>query len=190
MDALFARIDQALNIRLPGFYKALAQEFRLDQQAMQANELTLLHGLGDVPSLNAAYEIQRHLPDCLMIGNDSGGCGILVRADDSGDSNIYCCGLGALGPDELAVLAPSLAHWRKIGWASGAHRWYESRDLTMRWNSAEWRESHDQATVQHFLRTQLATLADMRAAGTIDTKLYLHRKQTLEWLEQRAEPAR
>ena len=182
---MFAPIEQALGVHLPAFYRALAAEFGLSQRDAHLSAHTTLYRLPELVELNQAYRIQHYLPDCVMVGNDGGGYAIVLRADDSGDSNIYTCGLGALAPDELAVLAPSVTHWRRLGWPSDGHRWYETRDLTARLHSAEWQARCREAAIRGFLRHELAALDAQRLHGTVQAKDYLQRKRVLQWLAQR-----
>ncbi len=185
MDSpLFETVDQALQIQLPPFYHALAQEFGLASQGVALTDLTTLYGLDELVERNRTYEVQRYLPGYLLIGDNSGGGGILLSADGSGDSAIYTCGLGALAPDELAVLAMSVAHWRTLGWPSDGHVWYAPRYLTEQLNSTAWQAKIRQSAIDGFLHQQLAELESQRAE--VDAKDYLQRKRVLQWLRERA----
>lgn len=185
-DTILLAIEQALCLRLPAGYPALAAEWRLAEGDAALTELTTLYGLAEVVECNRSYEIQRYLPGYLLIGNDSGGQGVLLHADGSGDSAIYRCGLGALAPDELAVLAMSVAHWRALGWPSDGDAWYEPRYLTERLHSAAWHAQLRRHAIHGFLRQALAALEQERRDATLSLKDLLQHKRTLQWLQARA----
>lgn len=96
-----AAMQARLAFRLPPDYAAL---LRLSNGLSTQGCLMLLE-LDAIGPRNADYEVQIYLPDYVMIGDDSGGRALLMRADAP---TVYEVGMGSLEEDELAVSARSL----------------------------------------------------------------------------------
>ncbi|WP_046731449.1 hypothetical protein [Streptomyces humi] len=64
----------------------------------------------DIGERNATYEIARYAPGYVLVGDDSGGRGFLLRADDP-DSAVFSSGLGDLNPADFAVVSPDFVSW-------------------------------------------------------------------------------
>ena len=99
-----------LIIKLPESYVNWLDS--IDESA-RFNDLVLLYSQDDLPERNATYEIYKYLPNHLLIGDDSGGRGILLRR--SMDSAVYIADLGGLQPDDLVELATSFSKWQESG---------------------------------------------------------------------------
>lgn len=96
-----AAVEAALAFRLPPDYTAL---LRLSDGLSTPGCLALLE-LEAIGPRNADYEVQSYLPGYVMIGDDSGGQALLMRADAP---TVYEVGMGSLSEDELTVSAQSL----------------------------------------------------------------------------------
>lgn len=96
-----AAAEAELAFPLPLDYAAL---LRLSDGLHTQGRLALLE-LDAIGPRNADYEIQIYLPGYVMIGDDSGGQALLMRADAP---TVYEVGMGSLDEDELAVSAQSL----------------------------------------------------------------------------------
>lgn len=59
---------------------------------------------------NATYEVAQYAPGFLLVGDDSGGRGFLLRADDP-DSAVFSSGLGDLEPADFDVEGADFASW-------------------------------------------------------------------------------
>ncbi|AMO92827.1 hypothetical protein CFter6_0096 [Collimonas fungivorans] len=59
---------------------------------------------------NTTYEISTYCPEYLLVGDDSGGRGFLMRSE-SDDLSIYSSDLGDLGPEDFEQEAASLQDW-------------------------------------------------------------------------------
>ncbi|MCH5677805.1 hypothetical protein [Streptomyces gilvus] len=59
---------------------------------------------------NTTYEVARYAPGFLLIGDDSGGRGFLLGADDP-DSAVYSSDLGDLDPEDFEVESADFASW-------------------------------------------------------------------------------
>ncbi|MEV4573968.1 hypothetical protein AB0K16_12005 [Nonomuraea jabiensis] len=69
-----------------------------------------VYSAGDIGERNATYEVARYAPGFLLVGDDSGGRGFLVRADDP-DSAVFSSGLGDLEPAGFDIVSADLASW-------------------------------------------------------------------------------
>ncbi|NEB00987.1 SMI1/KNR4 family protein [Streptomyces sp. SID13726] len=59
---------------------------------------------------NSTYEVAQYAPGFVLIGDNSGGRGFLLRADGS-DSAVFSSDLGDLAPDDFEVEALDFASW-------------------------------------------------------------------------------
>jgi hypothetical protein len=64
----------------------------------------------DIGERNAAYEVALYAPGFVLIGDDSGGRGFLLRAGHA-DSTVFSSDLGDLGPADFDVESADLASW-------------------------------------------------------------------------------
>ncbi|MFJ5875658.1 hypothetical protein ACIQD1_13160 [Streptomyces sp. NPDC093088] len=64
----------------------------------------------DIGERNATYEVAQYAPGFLLVGDDSGGRGFLLRADDP-DSAVFSSGLGDLDPADFEVVSADFASW-------------------------------------------------------------------------------
>ncbi|WP_432113133.1 hypothetical protein [Streptomyces sp. S1] len=64
----------------------------------------------DIGERNATYEVAQYAPGFLLVGDDSGGRGFLLRADDP-DSAVFSSGLGDLDPADFDVVSADFASW-------------------------------------------------------------------------------
>ncbi len=69
-----------------------------------------LYASRDIPERNATYEVARYAPGFLLVGDDSGGLGFLVRADDPA-SPVFSSDLGDLDPAGFLPVAADLSSW-------------------------------------------------------------------------------
>lgn len=71
----------------------------------------MIYAPEQVAERNQTYEVAQYLPDHLMVGDDSGGQGILV--DSSGA--VWICGMGALDVECREPLTAHLTQWVALG---------------------------------------------------------------------------
>ena len=64
----------------------------------------------DVGERNATHEVALYAPGFLLVGDDGGGRGFLVRADDP-DSAVFSSGLGDLEPADFEIVSASFGEW-------------------------------------------------------------------------------
>jgi hypothetical protein len=69
-----------------------------------------VYSAGDIGERNATYEVAQYAPGFLLIGDDSGGRGFLLRADDP-DSAVFSSDLGDLDPADFDVVSADFAAW-------------------------------------------------------------------------------
>ncbi|MER7206476.1 hypothetical protein ABZ470_34335 [Streptosporangium sp. NPDC020072] len=65
---------------------------------------------GCIGERNATYDVTRCAPGFVLIGDDSGGRGFLLRAGDP-CSAVFSSDLGDLGPEDFEVEAVDLTSW-------------------------------------------------------------------------------
>ncbi|AGU52770.1 hypothetical protein VAPA_2c02080 [Variovorax paradoxus B4] len=64
----------------------------------------------DLAERNQTYEVFEYAPGYLLVGDDSGGMGVLLSLEAS-QKNVYASGLGDLSPSGFKVIASSLQAW-------------------------------------------------------------------------------
>ncbi|MER7708468.1 hypothetical protein ABTX81_36980 [Kitasatospora sp. NPDC097605] len=69
-----------------------------------------VYSAGCIGERNTTYEVAQYAPGHVLIGDDSGGRGFLLRADDPG-SAVYSSDLGDLGPEDFEVESADFASW-------------------------------------------------------------------------------
>ena len=106
---------------LPSAYlEFLKQTDGADTPLIQPEDYYLrLHSARLTIESNTAYEIQRHLPQLWMIGDDGGDYAIcLIRNQSPPDEwPVIEIPLGALFVEEIATISPSFAAWQEVGFA-------------------------------------------------------------------------
>ena len=74
----------------------------------------LLYGREDLAERNTTFEVANYVPGYLLVGDDSGGRGVLVSCAQPAHP-VHICGLGALALEELTPLSDSLRLWAESG---------------------------------------------------------------------------
>lgn len=77
------------------------------QTGVPRDDGLLIYAREHIAERNETYELAQYLPDHLMIGDDSGGRGVLV--DSTGA--VWICGMGAWDLECREALAPDLPQW-------------------------------------------------------------------------------
>jgi hypothetical protein len=101
------RLAATLGLRLSDEYRALLAE----ANGLSAN-LVQIYPAEDVPERNATCEVARYAPGYFVIGtvND---CPVLLRG--GGSSPVFANDWGAMSPEVMRELAPSLGEWIDAG---------------------------------------------------------------------------
>ncbi|MDQ0109007.1 hypothetical protein J2T02_004148 [Chitinophaga terrae (ex Kim and Jung 2007)] len=182
-DPAIEAIQQALDVTLPAFYIEFLQQHALEH-TRNFNDLTSLLGVEDVVQRNRDYEIQRWMPGYVMIGNDSGDYGILVRDAVTNDPRIYLAGLGVLSVDDTAILDHSIATWAERGYPCDSEEVVEPSPYTRQREAAmeAYRLTPDYLWHQRAgeLQLELNTIEKAKAGKAIDLKTYLARKKEIQ----------
>lgn len=97
------RLAVALGLALPDEYRALLME----ANGVSSNRVTI-YPAEDVPERNTTYQVAKHSPGYFVIGtvNDFP---VLLRGGKS--SPVFENDWGAMSPEIMSELAPSLADW-------------------------------------------------------------------------------
>ncbi|MEV1008597.1 SMI1/KNR4 family protein [Streptomyces sp. NPDC049881] len=77
-----------------------------------------VYGPHDIAERNATYEVAAYAPGWTLVGDDSGGAGLLMRHHGRDRSSVYLLGLGALGPgiaEDGTLLTGDLCAWLTTG---------------------------------------------------------------------------
>ncbi|WP_228562431.1 SMI1/KNR4 family protein [Catenulispora rubra] len=69
-----------------------------------------VYSAGCIGERNTTYEVAQYAPGFVLIGDDSGGRGFLLRADDP-HSAVFSSDLGDLGPEDFEVESVDFASW-------------------------------------------------------------------------------
>ncbi|MCX4744230.1 hypothetical protein OG455_01650 [Kitasatospora sp. NBC_01287] len=69
-----------------------------------------VYSAGCIGERNATYEVAQYAPGFLLVGDDSGGRGFLLRAGDP-DSAVFSSDLGDLDPADFDVVFADFASW-------------------------------------------------------------------------------
>jgi hypothetical protein len=69
-----------------------------------------VYSAGDIGERNATYEVAQYAPGFLLVGDNSGGRGFLLCADDP-DSAVFSSDLGDLDPADFDVVSADFASW-------------------------------------------------------------------------------
>ncbi|MBO0914104.1 hypothetical protein [Streptomyces laculatispora] len=69
-----------------------------------------VYSAGCIGERNTTYEVAQYAPGFVLIGDNSGGRGFLLRADDPG-SAVLSSDLGDLGPEDFEVESEDFASW-------------------------------------------------------------------------------
>ncbi|MFD8088068.1 hypothetical protein ACFV4F_41015 [Kitasatospora sp. NPDC059722] len=92
-----------------GLPAALVELWRVAGGLMTDSGVTV-YSAGCVGERNATYEVARYAPGFVLVGDDSGGRGFLVRAGDPA-SAVFSSDLGDLGPEDFEVESPDFTSW-------------------------------------------------------------------------------
>lgn len=101
-----SRTEKQLGIQLPGDYV----QFLMFSDGCLLESGLSLYSLQDLVERNQTYEIFEYTPGYLLVGDDSGGLGILLSLD-ANNKNIYTSGLGDLSVSGFKVIMPSFQRW-------------------------------------------------------------------------------
>ena len=94
--------EQKLSIRLPSDY---IQVLMFSDGCLLENGLSL-YPLENLAERNQTHEVFQYTPGYLLIGDDSGGMGVLLSFEASPKS-VYASGIGDLSPSGFKVIASS-----------------------------------------------------------------------------------
>ncbi len=94
---------------VPGLPEPLRAWWEVTDGLMTDAGVTV-YGAASVGERNATYEVARYAPGFVLVGDDSGGRGFLLRADDP-SSAVYSSDLGDLGPEDFEVESPDFRTW-------------------------------------------------------------------------------
>ncbi len=118
-DSAIETLRRWLGRDLPSLYLALLREANGVELGVhdERGDCLCLWSATEIPELNAAYSIQRWLPETLAIGSDGGDDAILLDMSKAMDPEVWPVirvGFGALARDEFFVQAPSFAKWAAV----------------------------------------------------------------------------
>lgn len=99
-----ARAEPALSFPAP-----LVALWKL-KDGLLSEEGVAVYSAGCVGERNITYEVAQYAPGFVLIGDDSGGRGFLLRADDPG-SAVFSSDLGDLDPAGFEVESTDFASW-------------------------------------------------------------------------------
>lgn len=98
-------LENAVSGTLPEYSRFLLAH----AESEPTGDFILLYGQSDLPERNETFEIPKHLPDWVAIGDDGGGNAILMRLD--GSPSVYRCGHGAIGSLDPELITDSFSNW-------------------------------------------------------------------------------
>lgn len=104
--AEISEIEQWLGQSLPAGYAAFLSGHR--ESFLAPNSRTLVYGREDLRERNETFEVREFCPGHLLIGDDSGGTGILMNLSTGTVSTV---GLGVMAPSEFIFLVESFEEW-------------------------------------------------------------------------------
>ncbi len=100
LDAV-REVERSEGFVIPPGYAALLQL----TNGLNTGERLVLLALEALAARNRDYEVGDYLPGYLMIGDDSGGTAILMRADAP---TVFEVGMGVMDMETMRISAPSL----------------------------------------------------------------------------------
>lgn len=103
-------VERSINALLPTHYRkilTITNGFLLDSGLF-------IYSTDDIIERNKTHEIKEYCNDFLLIGDDSGGRGLLIRISDY-HTSVYSSGLGDLEPRKFKLIAQSLEDWINRG---------------------------------------------------------------------------
>ncbi|WEH13837.1 hypothetical protein [Streptomyces sp. VNUA24] len=103
-DAVRARTETALNVPAP-----LVALWNVTNGLMTDTGVTV-YSAECIGERNTTYEVARYAPGFVLIGDDSGGRGFLLRHDVP-DSAVFSSDLGDLDPADFAVESSDFTSW-------------------------------------------------------------------------------
>jgi hypothetical protein len=109
-EVAIADLELRLGHSLPPQYKL----FLSQADGFSIGGGLLIYSTSEIAERNSTWGVPEHLPSFLAIGDTGGSELILVDHNDS-STRLYIVGPGALFPDMMRELAPSLETWLKKG---------------------------------------------------------------------------
>ncbi|WP_425248057.1 SMI1/KNR4 family protein [Streptomyces sp. NEAU-NA10] len=103
-DVARARAEIALHLPAP-----LVALWKVTDGLMTDAGVTV-YSAGCIGERNTTYEVARYAPGFLLVGDNSGGRGFLLRADGPG-SAVFSSDLGDLGHEDFEVESVDFASW-------------------------------------------------------------------------------
>ncbi|WP_449349038.1 SMI1/KNR4 family protein [Streptomyces shaanxiensis] len=103
-DVLRARAETAMSL------PAALEELWSVRNGLLTESGVAVYSTADIGERNATYEVARYAPGFLLVGDDSGGRGFLLRAGDP-DPAVFSSGLGDLEPADFDVVSTDFASW-------------------------------------------------------------------------------
>ncbi|MBN3767633.1 SMI1/KNR4 family protein [Burkholderia sp. Ac-20365] len=108
--AQIAAVESAMKVKLPSAYKDLLS---YSDGVLLENGLSL-YQLQDLAERNETYEVKDYCDGYLLIGDDSGGKGFLIKLEKD-DPSVFESGLGDLDPSDFSSIAVNLQEWISRG---------------------------------------------------------------------------
>ena len=103
-------IQNQIDFKLPVNYISLLQ---FSNGFLLSNGLNI-YSAEDIIERNTTYEVHEYCPEHFLIGDDSGGTGILLSRDEN-NQTIYSSGLGDLYPPEFREVSSDIQAWVDSG---------------------------------------------------------------------------
>lgn len=110
--ASHAEINQVGNVM--GVISPELQLFWEKSNGLYLNTGLKLYSTGEILERNETFEVKKYAPGYLMIGDDSGGLGILISTTTT-KSPVYVVDQGVLDPDYMKQVGNSLTKWIEDG---------------------------------------------------------------------------
>ncbi|MEH6458727.1 SMI1/KNR4 family protein [Chitinimonas sp. JJ19] len=103
-------VERSINSPLPTYYR---EALKITNGLLLDSGLSI-YSTDDIIERNETYEIKEYCNGFLLIGDDSGGRGFLIKISDP-QTSVYSSGLGDLEPSTFKVVAHSLEDWINQG---------------------------------------------------------------------------
>ncbi|MBN3767641.1 SMI1/KNR4 family protein [Burkholderia sp. Ac-20365] len=110
LAAQIAAVESAMKVKFPSAYKDLLS---YSDGVLLDNGLSL-YQLQDLAERNETYEVKDYCDGYLLIGDDSGGKGFLIKLEND-DPSVFESGLGDLDPSDFSSIAVNLQEWISRG---------------------------------------------------------------------------
>ncbi|BEU27124.1 SMI1/KNR4 family protein [Paraburkholderia caribensis] len=105
-----AGVESAMKVKFPSAYKDLLS---YADGALLDSGISL-YRLDDLAERNETYEVDDYCRGYLLIGDDSGGKGFLIKLEND-DPSVVSSGLGDLDPSDFSPVATTLQEWVNQG---------------------------------------------------------------------------